>query len=123
MAEAPKFGFVSFTQLQGVLVAFCGENLKFGPAAQKALAPLGDLVRRAAAADHFTGKSGSALDIVVPAGLDAPRLVVIGTGKDGDLKRQDIVKLGGVAMSKVPSVAARATIIAELRSEERRVGE
>ena len=116
MAEAPKFGFVSFTQLRGVLVAFCGENLKFGPAAQKALAPLGDLVRRAAAADHFTGKSGSALDIVVPAGLDAPRLVVIGTGKDGDLKRQDIVKLGGIAMGKVPSVAAQATIIAEFGS-------
>ena len=116
MAEAPKFGFVSFTQLRGVLVAFCGENLKFGPAAQKALAPLGDLVRRAAAADHFTGKSGSALDIVVPAGLNAPRLVVIGTGKDGDLKRQDIVKLGGIAMGKVPSVAAQATIIAEFGS-------
>jgi leucyl aminopeptidase len=116
MAEAPKFGFVSFTQLRGVLVAFCGENLKFGPAAQKALAPLGDLVRRAAAADHFTGKSGSSLDIVVPAGLNAPRLVVIGTGKDGDLKRQDIVKLGGIAMGKVPLVAAQATIIAEFGS-------
>jgi leucyl aminopeptidase len=116
MAEAPKFGFVSFAQLRGVLVAFCGENLKFGPAAQKALAPLGDLVRRAAAADHFTGKSGSSLDIVVPAGLNAPRLVVIGTGKDGDLKRQDIVKLGGIAMGKVPPVAAQATIIAEFGS-------
>jgi leucyl aminopeptidase len=116
MAEAPKFGFVSFTQLRGVLVAFCGENLKFGPATQKALAPLGDLVRRAAAADHFIGKSGSALDIVVPAGLDAPRLVVIGTGKDGDLKRQDIVKLGGIAMGKVPLVTAQATIIAEFGS-------
>jgi leucyl aminopeptidase len=116
MAEAPKFAFVSFTQLRGVLVAFCGENLKFGPATQKALAPLGDLIRRAAVADHFTGKSGSGLDIVVPAGLNAPRLVVIGTGKDGDLKRQDIVKLGGIAMGKVPSVAAQATIIAEFGS-------
>ena len=106
----------SFAQLRGVLVAFCGENLKFGPATQKALAPLGDLVRRAAAADHFTGKSGSSLDIVVPAGLNAPRLVVIGTGKDGDLKRQDIVKLGGIAMGKVPPVAAQATIIAEFGS-------
>jgi leucyl aminopeptidase len=116
MAEAPKFGFVSLTQLRGVLIAFCGESLKFGPATQKALAPVGDLIRRAAAADHFTGKSGSSLDIVVPAGLNVPRLVVIGIGKDSDLKRQDIVKLGGVAMSKVPSVAAQATIIAEFGS-------
>ena len=54
---------------KGVLVVFCDEGLKLGPAARKALAPAGDLVQRAAAADHFTGKSGSALDIVAPAGL------------------------------------------------------
>lgn len=123
MAEAPKFGSVSLTQLRGVLVAFCGESLKFGPATQKALAPVGDLIRRAAAADHFTGKSGSSLDIVVPAGLNVPRLVVIGTGKDGDLKRQDIVKLGGIAVSKVPSVAAQATIIAEFGSGALKAGQ
>jgi leucyl aminopeptidase len=113
MAEAPKIGFVPFAQLRGVLVAFCGENLKFGSATQKALSPVGDLIRRAAAADRFTGKSGSSLDIVVPSGLNAPRLVVIGTGKDAELKRRDIVKLGGIAMGKIPAVAAEATIIAE----------
>src|SRR5579871_5177558 len=116
MAEAPELGFVPFAQLRGVLVAFCGENLKFGPATQKALSPLGDLVRRAAAADRFTGKSGSSLDIVVPSGLDAPRLVVIGTGKDGDLKRRDVVKLGGIAMGKVPAVAGEATVFCEFGS-------
>ena len=74
--------------------------LKFGPATQKALSPLGDLVRRAAAADRFTGKSGSTLDIIAPAGLNVPRLVVVGTGKERDLKDRDIVKLGGIAMGK-----------------------
>jgi leucyl aminopeptidase len=123
MAEAPTFGFVSLTQLRGVLIVFCGENLKFGPATQKALSPVGDLIRRAAAADHFIGKSGSSLDIVVPAGLNTPRLVVIGTGKDGDLERQDIVKLGGIAMSKVPSVAAQATIVAEFGSGALKAGQ
>ena len=116
MPDAPKLGFTAFAHLRGVLVAFCGENLKFGSAAQKALSPLGELVQRAAAADRFTGKSGTSLDIVAPSGLNVPRLIVIGTGKESELKRRDVVKLGGIAMGKVPAVAAEATIIAEFGS-------
>ncbi|HJY18390.1 MAG TPA: M17 family peptidase N-terminal domain-containing protein, partial [Xanthobacteraceae bacterium] len=92
MAAALKFNFTSFTRPHGVLVVFCADNLKFGPATQRALAPLGDLVRRAAAADRFTGKSGASLDIVAPSGLNVPRLVVMGIGKESELKSRDIVK-------------------------------
>jgi len=116
MTDAPKFGFTPFARLRGVLVVFCGENLKFGTATQRALAPVGDLVRQAAAADRFTGKNGTVLDIVAPAGLKLPRLVVLGIGKDSELKRKDVVKLGGIAMGKVPAVAAEATIFAEFAS-------
>ena len=94
-------------RLRGVLITFCAENVKFGPATQKALSPLGDLVRRAAAADRFTGKNGSTLDIIAPAGLNVPRLVVVGTGKESDLKDRDIIKLGGIARGKVPKSATR----------------
>ena len=114
MPAALKFGFTPFARMQGVLVMFCEENLKFGPAAQRALSPMGDLLHRAAAADRFTGKSGSSLDIVAPAGLDVPRLVVIGVGNANALKQRDIVKLGGTAMGKVPATAANATIFAEI---------
>jgi leucyl aminopeptidase len=116
MTDAPKLGFAPFARLRGVLVVFCGENLKFGTATQRALAPIGDLVRRAAAADRFTGKNGTTLDIVAPAELKLPRLIVVGTGKDSELKRKDVVKLGGIAMGKVPAVAAEATIFAEFAS-------
>src|SRR5271169_3516389 len=114
MTDAPKLGFAPFARLRGVLVVFCGENLKFGSATQRALAPLGDLVRRAAAADRFTGKNGTTLDLVAPTGLNVPRLVVVGVGKANELKQRDIVKLGGIAMGKVPAAAASATILAEL---------
>jgi len=116
MPEAIKLSFVPFSGLRGVLVVFCGQNLKFGPATQKALAPTSDFVRRAAAADHFTGKNGSVLDLVAPAGLNVPRLIVVGTGKDAGLKSRDIVKLGGVAMGRLPAAAATATLFAELPS-------
>ena len=116
MPAVLTLGFAPFARVRGVLVAFCGENLKFGAATKKALAPVEELVRRAAAADHFTGKNGATLDIVAPQGLSAPRLVVIGTGKDGALKQRDIIKLGGIAMGKVPSAATEATILAEFGS-------
>jgi len=114
MPEARKLGFASFSAPpKGVLVVFCEEGLKFGRATKKALEASGDLVRRAAAADKFTGKSGSALEIVAPAGLSAPRLVVLGVGKPAKMRSQDFVKLGGAARGKTPNAATEATIIAE----------
>src|SRR5882724_9020042 len=115
MADARKLAFAAFAApTSGVLIVFCEEGLKFGPSTRKILSETGDLVERAAAADKFTGKSGSALDIVAPAGLKVTRLVVIGVGKAGKLKTQDLVKLGGTAMGKVPSRAEEATIFAEI---------
>jgi leucyl aminopeptidase len=116
MPAALKLGFTPFARPRGVLVVFCEDNLKLGAATQRALAPIGDLLRRAAAADRFTGKSGSSLEIVAPGGLNLPRLVVIGIGKEGDLTPRDIVKLGGMALGKVPVATTNATIFAEFAS-------
>jgi leucyl aminopeptidase len=115
MADAPKLGFAAYAApSKGVLVLFCDEKIKFGPAARKALGPAGGLVAKAAAAERFTGRSGAALEIVMPAGLHVSRLVVIGLGKIADMKPRDFVRFGGVAIGKVPSAAAMATIFAEL---------
>ena len=117
MPTALKLEFVPLaTAPKGILVVFCEEGLKYGSAARKALAPTGDLMERAAAADHFNGKNGSALEILAPAGLDLARLVVVGVGKGRALKEQDLVKLGGIAMGKIPAAATAATIIADLPS-------
>ena len=89
MSGALKLEFAPLaTPAKGVLVLFCEDGLKFGSAAADALKPTGDLVTRAAAADRFKGKNGSALDIVAPLGLEASRLVVVGVGKARDLKSQ-----------------------------------
>ena len=64
LAAAPK----------GVLVVLCEEGLKYSSAARKATVASGDLLARAAAAESFNGKSGSALEIVAPSGLDLARL-------------------------------------------------
>jgi leucyl aminopeptidase len=113
MSDALKIGFAApAAPTKGVLVLFCEAGLKLGPAAKKALAPAGDLLTRAAAADRFTGKSGSAIDIVAPAGLKVSRLIVIGTGRS-DAKAEEIVKLGGQVIGRVPASAAEITVLAE----------
>jgi leucyl aminopeptidase len=115
MPDALKLGFGPIAApSRGVLVVFCDTALKFGPATAKALGTAAGLVARAAKAEGFTGKSGTALDLVVPQGLKVARLVVAGAGKPADLKPNDFVKLGGAAMGKVPASAAEATIFAEL---------
>src|SRR3954454_12846208 len=114
MADARKLAFAPFAPpAKGVLIVFCEDGVRFGPATRKLLAPTGDLVQRSAAADRFTGKFGSALDLVAPAGLSVARLTVMGVGKANKLKSQDFVKLGGTAMGKVAPRAERATIFAE----------
>jgi leucyl aminopeptidase len=123
MPASLTLNFGPFSRLRGVLVVFCADNMKFGPAAEKALAPLGDHLHRAAAADRFTGKSGSSLELIVPPGLAAPRLIVVGTGKQNQLKDRDVVGLGGAAMGKVPSSAAQATVVAEFASGALKAGQ
>src|SRR6478752_2352425 len=115
MSGALKLEFAPLaTPAQGVLVLFCEDGLKFGSAALRAIKQTGDLVTRAAAADRFKGKNGSALDIVVPLGLEATRLVVVGVGKARDLKTRDFVKLGGAVMGRIPAAAGEVTILVDL---------
>ena len=98
----------------GTLIVFCEEGVKLGAGTRKLLGPAGDVVARAAAADRFKGKNGAVLDVVAPAGLDVSRLVVVGAGKLRELKARDYVKLGGVAMGRVPAAEGVVTVVADL---------
>jgi leucyl aminopeptidase len=115
MADAPKLAFAPIaTPTSGVLVVFADGDLRLGPKTRAALGSAAELIARVAKAEKFTGKSGSALDIVAPAGLGVSRLIVIGSGKAADRKTDDFVKLGGTAMGRIPAAASAATVVLEL---------
>src|SRR5664279_4582824 len=115
MPDAVKVGFVPFSAApRGVLVVFCDDSLKLGEATRKALGEAADLVARAAATNQFKVKSGATLDILAPAGLKAPRLIVVGAGKLSGLKDNDFFKLGGTAAGKLLAGKEPVTIMAEL---------
>jgi leucyl aminopeptidase len=115
MSDPLKLGFGPFAApAKGVFIVFCDDGLKLGPATRKALGRAAGLVARAAKSERFTGKSNAVLELVVPEGLKASRLVVIGVGKAAELKQKDIVSLGGLAMGRLPKSAEEATVFAEL---------
>jgi leucyl aminopeptidase len=115
MPDAVKVGFVPFSAAtRGVLVVFCDDALNYGTATRKALGVAADTLRRAAAANQFKGKSGSALDIPAPEGIKAERLIVVGLGKAADIKEKDFLRFGGVTAGKLNAASAAVTVIAEL---------
>ncbi|TMJ29390.1 MAG: leucyl aminopeptidase [Alphaproteobacteria bacterium] len=111
MADAPRIAFAAFaTPTKGVLVVFMNGELRLGAATSKLLGRNHDLVARAASAEKFTGKLGAVLDFLAPAGLQAERLIVIGSGT----QTPDFVKLGGIVMGKISPRAAEADILLDL---------
>ncbi|WP_375414036.1 leucyl aminopeptidase [uncultured Bradyrhizobium sp.] len=115
MPDAVKVGFVPFSSaLRGILVVFCDDTLNFGPATSKALGPAAGTIKRAAAAEQFKAKSASTLDFLAPEGVKASRLIVVGTGKQPELKNNDFLKLGGAVAGKLRPGNEAVTIIAEL---------
>lgn len=112
-----KLEFTAFgASDRGILVAFCDETGKFGAQTRKALAGSAAFAERAMAAERFKGKLGSTLELIAPPGVRASRLVIIGSGKAKDLAAKDYLRLGGIAVGKIPSSAAEATLIAEVGS-------
>src|SRR4051812_36801388 len=114
MADTRNLSFGPITATaDGVLIVFADDSLGFGPRTRSALGSAAEMVARAARSERFTGKSGTALDIVAPGGLKAARLVVMGSGKAAERKSQGLVKLGGALMGRIPSAAAQATVLLE----------
>ena len=115
MSRKLEVEFTGFgARVGGVLVVFSEEGAKLGALTRKALAPTGDLIKKAVAAEHFSGKSGSILDIIAPQGMAASRLVIVGVGKARDLRSRDFINLGGTVMGRIPPAATAATILADL---------
>src|SRR5208283_4036756 len=90
------------------LVAFIGAELALGEIAKGILAEAQPQISRAAAAAKFSGKSGTTLEILAPAGLPgASRLILIGVGPapaaEGEKPEpfKDFLTLGGQTAGKV----------------------
>jgi len=96
----------------GALVALAGEELALGPAAHSLDERTKGALTRAARAADFTGKAKTAIELLAPPGIDAPRVVLAGMGRAArELER---LQLGGYAFAQLAARRGEAgTILAE----------
>jgi len=124
MSEPLSLSFAKLTAAPaGVVIVLTDETLGFGNATQKLLRHAEPTLKRAFEAERFKGKAFASVDLLAPAGLDAPRLVVISVGKSAELKPTDFLKLGGIIAGKIPAGADAASVLVELPGGTKVAGE
>lgn len=118
MASLPRLDFVPLAApKEGVAILLTDERMRFGETSGAFLAPLKDFIRKAAAAEKFTGKSAQTMSLPAPTGLRVSRLILVGIGK-GELGEKDLVNLGGAALGAVPNHSEEVTILVDLPGGE-----
>jgi leucyl aminopeptidase len=117
----PKISFAKLAAPEkGVAVVFVDDALALGRTAGAIGDGVEALVKRAADAAGFSGKSKSVLDLLAPAGTGLDRLVVIGLGKAGTvsgLGENDWAALGGVAMGALGQAKAAEMVLETAEGE------
>jgi len=94
------------------LVVLAGDGLAFGPAARGIDERTKDALTKAARAAGFSGKLKSSIEVLAPAGIEAQRIVVVGTGRiANELER---LLLGGYIFAQIVARQVEsATLVAE----------
>ena len=109
---------ITFSGLQspdsGVVAVLAGEGMALSPVAADLDAKSDGLIKRAAKVSRFTGRKGTALDLLVPAGLGLERLVVMGVGDTAKYEEKDWLALGGSLRAKLTGrEGTEATVLLE----------
>ncbi|HEY7083671.1 MAG TPA: leucyl aminopeptidase [Hyphomicrobiaceae bacterium] len=114
MSEALEIQFASLSVAPtGTLALLAGAELALASTARGFDERTKGAVSKAARAADFTGKAKTSMEILAPAGIDAPRLLVIGAGHPS--KELDRLLLGGYALSQINARKGEAaSLIADL---------
>src|SRR5262245_5738022 len=99
MPEPLQVQFAPLSQApMGTLILLAGEELALGASARSFDERAKGLLLRAAGAANFSGKNKTAIELLAPAGIEAQRLVLLGSGRAG--KELDRLLLGGYAFAQ-----------------------
>jgi leucyl aminopeptidase len=93
----------------GTLVVLAGEELALGTAARGIDERMKGALTKAAKAAGFTGKAKTSIELLAPAGVDAERLIVAGSGKAS--RELDRLLLGGFAFAQISARKGEAAAI------------
>jgi leucyl aminopeptidase len=85
-------------KISGAVAALAFEDSGLGAAARALDAATGGAVARAQGAGRFAGKPGQILELLAPSGVGASRIVIIGVGKQSELKRDGVERAAACAV-------------------------
>ncbi|MBX9588402.1 MAG: leucyl aminopeptidase [Hyphomonadaceae bacterium] len=100
------------------LIVLAGEGPAFGPAARAIDEKMKGALSKAARAAGFSGKAKTSIEVLAPTGVDAQRIIVVGTGRAAS--ELDRLLLGGYAFAQI---VGRKVESASLIAEPADVGE
>ncbi|MBO0346181.1 leucyl aminopeptidase [Roseibium limicola] len=107
MAQLTKVSFAKVSAPEkGTAVVLATDEMAMGATTSELLGRLSSGLEKIAAIGGFTGKKGSILELIAPAGLELDRLVVLGLGKPQELNEEDWLGLGG----KLQAALAKAKV-------------
>ncbi len=116
MTTRPEIVFAPLSaDLEPSVLVLAGEDAALGPRAREIDQRAGGVVLKAIEAAQFKGRKKSTLEVLAPPRLGSVnRIIVLGTGKTGELKENDWVLLGGSAAAGIGARKAKsASLIAE----------
>jgi leucyl aminopeptidase len=71
----------------------------------------GGAIKRAIKAAGFTGKAGTALEVIAPHGVAASRILLLGTGKAGELTANGLENAGGEIVARMERARETAAAV------------
>ena len=99
------------SQPSGTVIVMAGANARPAPTAAKLDSASPGILTRAARIANFKGKNKTAMNLLVPAGLDAiDRMIVVGTDGISAAPSQEWIDLGGFIRGKIDSDVEQADL-------------
>lgn len=112
MTDRPDLKFVSLSAAPAAtIVVFVGPDLALGAVGGRLDKQSDGALKRAIAGAGFKGKGRASIEVLGAPGIEAKRILIVGTGERAELKHLDWSRLGGAAMGQV---VARSTEAASL---------
>ncbi|CAI9406026.1 Cytosol aminopeptidase [Pleomorphomonas sp. T1.2MG-36] len=112
MAAAPSLSFSKTLEADApVVVILVDPDNRAGATGNALIGQTTGGFERAVAATGFSGKPGSFLDILAPAGLSAGRLILAGVGAAAEFDDKAALKLGGQVYGKLKELKVKAATV------------
>ncbi len=117
---------ISFSQLalpkSGAIAVTVGHDRALGTFGRDLDQRTGGALSRAMEAARFTGKAEEILNVYAPTGVDAGRIVLVGTGKSGDMTALTAQNAGGAVVAALLASGETELAIAAERPDGAHLG-